>query len=59
MGRKNRRKPVLGRKKLFLFGKLQNKKVVGICKYHSCYLSAENLAFKRCIKKRCKHLLLK
>ena len=59
MSRKNKRKPVLGGKNLFLFGKLQNRKVIGFCKFHSCCLSKENLKIKRCMKKKCKHLLLK
>lgn len=59
MSRKNRRKPVLGGRNLFLYGVLGNKKVIGLCKYHSCCLSKEDMRIKKCIKKKCKYLIVK
>lgn len=59
MGRKNKRKSVFRGKHLFLYGRLQNRKIIGYCKYHSCCLSKQDLIQKRCIKKKCKRLLLK
>lgn len=59
MGRKNKRKSVFRGKHLFLYGRLQNRKIIGYCKYHSCCLSQEDLKIKKCKKKNCRHLALK
>ena len=36
--------------------KINEKRVVGYCRRHHCYLSSKQLQRKRCLKKQCAHL---